>query len=188
MTDADDTALLLVDLIHPFDFPGAEVLADRAARIVEPVGALVHRARAAEIPVLYVNDHFGQWRASFDALVERARRGPGAALIEAIEPAEEDIFVLKPHRSGFYCTPLELLLADLERDRLVLCGLTTDMCLLATVNDARMRDYRTVVPSDGCEAQTPRRQDTALAAMQLSFETEVVCCADLFAAEPIRTR
>lgn len=181
MTRDDDTALLLVDLIHPFEHEGAAVLADRAARIVEPVGALVRRARGTGMPVLYVNDHFGQWRASFEELIERARRGPGAALIEAVEPAEEDIFVLKPHRSGFYGTPLELLLADLERDRLIVCGLTTEMCVLSTVNDARIRDYRTVVPEDGCEAQTRERHETALSAMRLSFDTEITRCDQLVA-------
>lgn len=180
MSAADDAALLLVDLVHPFDFEGADRLAERAARIVEPVGAVVRRARARNAPVLFVNDHFGQWRASFDALIERARRGPGAALIRAIEPADGDLFVLKPHRSGFYCTPLELLLADLGRERLIVCGLATDMCVLSTVNDARIRSYRTIVPEDGCEAETADRHRTALAMMELSFETDVVTCGELF--------
>ena len=181
MTGGHETALLLVDLVHPFDFEGAEVLADRAKRIVAPVGALVRRARGAEVPVLYVNDHFGAWRASFEALIDKARRGPGAELVDALAPADDDIFVLKPHRSGFYCTPLELLLADLGSRRLVLCGLTTDMCVLSTVSDARIRDFQTIVPSDGCEAQSQERHDTSLAAMRLSFETEILRCDDLFA-------
>ncbi|HJL17583.1 MAG TPA: isochorismatase family cysteine hydrolase [Sandaracinaceae bacterium LLY-WYZ-13_1] len=178
--DRGRTALLLVDLVHPFDFEGAEVLAERARRLVSPLSDLVARARALAIPVLYVNDHFGRWRASFHQLVERAADGPGRPLVEALRPDESDYFVLKPHRSGFYCTPLELLLSDLGRDRLVIVGLTTDMCVLSTVNDARTRRLHTVVPEDGCEALSDRRHERALELMELSFDTRVTRCGALF--------
>ncbi|RZO48520.1 MAG: cysteine hydrolase [Sandaracinaceae bacterium] len=167
-------ALLLIDVIHPFEFEGGERLLRRAARIVEPTRRLAAEARRAERPVIYVNDNFGRWRSSFEELVERCEEGRGAEMVRALDPKPSDLFVLKPHRSGFYCTPLELLLADLGCEELVVAGLTTDMCVLSTVSDARMRDMQVTVVEDACEALDDERHETALSLMRLSHDARVV--------------
>ena len=73
-------ALLIIDMINLFDFPGGRALAaaaDRASRVVERVRARFH---AAGSPVVYVNDNFADWRADFHALVETCShpQAPGA--------------------------------------------------------------------------------------------------------------
>lgn len=171
-------ALLLIDVIHPFDFDGAEALEARARRILGPAASLADRARARGLPVIYVNDNFGRWRSSFEELVDKCEEGPGAEMVRALHPADGDLFVLKPHRSGFYCTPLELLLAELDCRELIVAGLTTDMCVLATVSDARMRDMPVTVVEDACEALDDERHETALRLMRLSHDARVVRARD----------
>jgi nicotinamidase-related amidase len=69
--------------------------------------------------------------------------------MEQLVPDEEkDYFVLKPKHSGFFSTTLDTLLEYLGAKTLILTGLTGDICVLFTANDAYMRDFNLIVPSD----------------------------------------
>ena len=169
-TPASTVALLLVDLIHNFDFEGSETLVENMRRLVAPCRALRDKARQASVPIIYVNDNFGAWRSSFEETVASCRQGPGADIVAALEPSKEDYFVLKPHRSGFYGTPLDILLHQLQVQRVVLAGVSTDMCILATANDARMRDYDVWIASDATAALDEERHHAALRLMSSSLD------------------
>jgi nicotinamidase-related amidase len=145
------SALLLIDLINPLDFEGAEHLVEPAGRLAEHVHALRSRARAASVPVIYVNDNFDCWHLGFRELIQRLQQDepPGLPLIQRIAPdLERDHFILKPMHSGFFRTPLEVLLQRLEIDTLILTGIAGDICVLFTANDAYMRGFRILVPED----------------------------------------
>lgn len=62
-----------------------------------------------------MNDNFGRWRSNFIEVLERCLGcgGDVKTFIEYALPYAEDYLVLKPKHSGFYYTPLELLLRDL---------------------------------------------------------------------------
>lgn len=177
------TALLLIDVINPFSFDGAEDLLVRAAPAAEAIEALAERARRVDVPVIYVNDHFGRWTESFDALVERcvASDAPGREIARRLRPADGDYHVLKPKHSGFFQTPLESLLTDLGARRLVLTGFATDICVLATALEASMRDFDIVVPQDACAAETDVAHEAALlhARRVLHAETPPAAAVDL---------
>ena len=149
-------AVLLVDVINDFDFPEAESLLAGAQRAVPRIAALLGRARAAGVPVIYVNDNFGRWRSDFRSTVERCSEPfrPGAALVRQLAPQPGDYFVLKPQHSGFFHTPLELVLHELRAEILVLCGFATNSCVSFTAHDAHMRGFRVVIPHDTTAANT----------------------------------
>jgi nicotinamidase-related amidase len=88
---------------------------------------------------IYVNDNFGQWRSDMNKLLDYCVRpeSPGKSFIEQIQPGKNDYFVLKPMHSGFYQTPLEVLLRYLDASTLALCGLTTNSCIVCTAHDAK---------------------------------------------------
>jgi nicotinamidase-related amidase len=161
-------ALLVIDMINGFDFPGGARLLRHTRPIAPRIRALAARARRAGIPVVYVNDNFGRWRSDFRAVIAHCLgpRMPGRAVVRALRPHREDYFVLKPRHSGFYSTTLSLLLEHLSARTLILTGVTTDMCVLFTAQDAHVRGYRLVVPAD-CTASLAA-QDTrrALALMR----------------------
>jgi|SRR5919108_2109216 nicotinamidase-related amidase len=69
--DEARTALLLIDVINPLDFEGAEKLLAKALPMARFLSALKRRAKAAGVPVIYVNDNFGRWRSDFPSLVQR---------------------------------------------------------------------------------------------------------------------
>jgi nicotinamidase-related amidase len=157
-------ALLLVDVMNDFDYPGGDRLFENAQRIAEPIRKLKSRARDLGVPVIYVNDNFGRWQSSFKEVVERALRpeARGRAFVEQLKPCPDDYFVLKPKHSGFYQSPLDVLLKHLGATRVILTGLCTNSCILATANDAYMRDLDLYVPQDCVAAQTHEDQEYSL--------------------------
>lgn len=168
-------ALLLIDVINAFDFPGSDAIVAAAEAAAPAVRALSDRAREAPIPVIYVNDNFGQWRSDFRSTVRRcaAREQPGARVTDLLMPTDEDYFVLKPMHSGFYRTPLDLLLERLGVRHLVLCGFATNICVLFTANDAYMRRYRVTIAGDCCAANSPALHEQALEQMRLVCDATI---------------
>jgi nicotinamidase-related amidase len=143
-------ALLLIDVMNGFDFEGSEGLIEGARRAAPRILALRERAHAESVPVIYVNDNFGQWRSDFRATVAACcdAHQPGHSVARMLTPTERDYFVLKPRHSAFYCTALEVLLARIKARTLVIAGFATNICVLFTANDAHMRGYEVVVPAD----------------------------------------
>ncbi|MBK9133489.1 MAG: cysteine hydrolase [Betaproteobacteria bacterium] len=157
-------ALVLVDVINPLDFDGAEALAPSALRAAPHIAALKRGLAARGVPALYVNDNFGHWHADFDRLIARCRAGRAAAarLAQQLAPGRGDITLVKPRHSGFYATPLQLLLTQMGTHELVVAGFATDLCVLLTAADAYERGHRLWVPADCCAAQSAARHDAAL--------------------------
>lgn len=157
-------ALLLVDLINHFDFPGGDALGKATRRIVPAVLRLRERFDRAGHPVIYANDNWMQWQGGFPELVAACREAGGDAgyVAERLAPCEGHYYVLKPKHSAFLCTPLPVLLHQLGVDGLVLAGVATDSCVLATALDANMREYPVSVPRDCTAAISPQRKRRAL--------------------------
>jgi len=168
--------LLFVDVINHFEFPDGEKVLQQALPIAPKLQALKKRARRAKIPVVYVNDNFGQWRSDAGMLVKYCLRNqaPGRTFVEKIAPDEQDYFVLKPMHSAFYQTPLDVLLRYFEASTLILCGISTCSCVLCTANDAKMRDLNVIVPADCCASRTVQEHKRALNQLEDSASSRVV--------------
>lgn len=169
------TALLVVDMLGAWSFPEADSLLSRALAIAPATRALKTRCKANSVPVIYANDNHGHWRTDFRGLVEQGLRSGGARarLNEMLFPDEEDYFVLKPKQSAFFATPLDMLLSHLKVRRLLVTGVATDQCVLATVLDARMRDYSVHCPSDCLATHDDRRQAQAVRHLADVLELDV---------------
>ena len=162
--ESSPVALLLIDVINDMDFEGAETLVRQAVPMARRIAALKQRARAAGIPAIYINDNFGRWQSDFRKLVDHVLNDgvPGEEVARILEPADDDYFVLKPKHSAFYETTLDTLLAYLGARTLVLTGVAGNICILFSANDAYMRDYEIIVPSDCTASNTPEDNDYAL--------------------------
>ncbi len=116
-------------------------------------GALItalEAARAAGIPVIYANDNQGVWDGDGPGQVRKAVEGPGGELVAAIAPQERDRFVVKPRYSAFDHTPLDIILRDLEVERILLAGAATEACVVQTAVDARELGFKVTVLADAC--------------------------------------
>ena len=172
--DSHRTALLLIDVINPLDFPEADQLLQSALPAARRIAALTARARAAGLPVVYVNDNFGRWRSDFRQVVEACEQEDckGRPIAQLLRPQDEDYFVLKPKHSGFFSSTLELLLAKLRARQVVLTGFAGNICVLFTANDAYMRDLELVVPRDCCASNTAHDNEHALTQMRTLLKAE----------------
>jgi nicotinamidase-related amidase len=182
------TALLLVDVINTLDFPGSDALIRETQSMSRRIADLADRARAAGIPVVYVNDNFGRWRSDWRQVIDAclAEASPGRVMTALLQPHPEDYFVLKPKHSGFYSTTLDLLLRDLGVDTVIVTGVATDICILFTANDAYMRGYSVVVPSDCVAANTPAKSSSALEQMRTALKARTPSSRRLSLRKPSR--
>jgi nicotinamidase-related amidase len=158
--DNSRVALLLIDFINDFEFKNADKIFPRALAAARTTAALKVRARKAGIATIYTNDNFGKWRSDFRSLLEHCLKDEvrGKPIAELLKPDEEDYFVLKPKHSGFHSTTLDVLLAHLGAETLILTGVAANFCVLFTAQDAYMRDFKLLIPRD-CVASESEADD-----------------------------
>jgi nicotinamidase-related amidase len=175
------TALLLIDVINDLAFPGSDVLVRQAEPMATRLAALKRRANRAGVPVIYVNDNFGQWRSDFRHTVAHcsSARSPGHVVSRRLKPTRRDYFVLKPKHSGFYDTTLGTLLTDLKIRRVVVAGIAGNICVLFTANDAYMRGLRIYAPADCIVSNTPEDNAYALRQIQIVLKGRIDPSAEL---------
>jgi nicotinamidase-related amidase len=164
--DKSETALLMVDVINDLNFPEANQLLRYAPAMARRLAKLKARAKKARIPVVYVNDNFGRWRSDLRSLVEHCRKGKAREIVDLLRPEEDDYFVLKPKHSGFFSSTLETLLRYFGAEKLIITGIAGNYCVLFTANDAYMRDYKLLVPSDCTVSNTAPENREALKLMR----------------------
>src|ERR1051325_7372799 len=179
--DNSTVALLLVDVINDFEFPGGAQLLRHALPAAKRIAALKKRCRGAGIPAIYVNDNFGKRRSDFRRLVSHCLKDKvrGQKVVELLKPTRGDYFVMKAKQSAFYSTPLDLLLKYLGAETLILTGFTGDICILFTANDAYVRDYRLVIPSDCVVSQNNADNRRALKYMQRVVDADIYASSKL---------
>ena len=168
-------ALVLIDVINPMAFEGSEALVRQAVPMSKRLSGLKERARAARVPTIYVNDNFGRWRSDFRSIVAHCLDDdvPGKPVAAKLEPDSDDYFVLKPLHSGFHATALHLLLEHLGAKRLVLTGIAGNICVLFTANDAYMRGFEILVPSDCLVSNTEEENRWALSQMESILKADI---------------
>lgn len=162
-------ALLIIDVLTTFRFPDGDEILHNALAVRDSLVRLKSRARSAGMPVLYVNDNYGDWRSEKEVLLGRCLEAKGADFVRPLLPDSEDYFVLKPMHSAFYMTPLEVLLQQLQIETLILTGLTSNSCITVTAHDANMRGFDLYIPEDCSCARTRIEHRQAL--MQLTATT-----------------
>jgi nicotinamidase-related amidase len=179
--DKSDVALLLVDVINDLEFPEGQELLRHALPMAERIAVLKRRARQAGIPAVYVNDNFGRWQSDLNNLIQHCLEDGvrGRPIVEKLRPEEDDYFVLKPKHSGFYSTVLDVLLRYLHVHTVILTGMAANICILFTANDAYMRDYHLVVPSDCVASNTDDENRNALDQMGKVLKADITPAARL---------
>jgi nicotinamidase-related amidase len=180
--------LILIDVINHFEFPDGEKVFQRALPIASKLSRLKKRAQAAGMSTIYVNDNFGQWRSDVSKILDYCLRPEaiGRSFVEQLQPDKNDYFILKPMHSGFYQTALEVLLRYLDASTLVLCGLTTNSCIVCTAHDAKMREFELYVPSDCSAARTAKEHRQSIEHIRMMTDAKVTVSGSLRLNEIVR--
>lgn len=184
------TALIVIDMQCDFCAPGGYVatmgydisaaraitprLVDVARRVRSWGGTVVltregHRADLADL------SPFKLWRSQNGGAAIGAegpmgrllvRGEPGWDFIPELAPQPGDIVIDKSGYSAFYATDLEQILRARSIRKLILAGVTTDVCVHSTLRDAIDRSYECLVIGDACAATLPNNHEAALATIK----------------------
>jgi nicotinamidase-related amidase len=90
------------------------------------------------------------------------RGEPGHAIIPELVPGAGEIVIDKPGKGAFYCTELGDVLKKQRIENLLVCGVTTEVCVHTTVREANDRGYRCAVISDACGSYFPEFHQVGL--------------------------
>lgn len=176
-----DTALLLIDVINDLNFPGNEELLADIPQLAENILSLKKASATAGLPIIYLNDNFEKWRSDLNDQLKHCLKkdSMGKAMVRKLKPNKSDFFILKPMQSGFFGTPLQIMLHDMGIKKLILTGLATDICVMYTANDAYMRGFKLIVASDATAANTRADKKEALKKMEKLLKAKVLSSEDI---------
>ena len=179
--DLAASGLVIVDMQNDFCHEdgwlassGVDIASARAP--IAPLNALLPKARAVGMPVIWVN-----WGTRPDRLnlspalrhvYDPAGQGTGlghtrpqtgaavltagswsARIVDELTPPAGDVHVEKHRMSGFWDTPLDSILRNLRLSTLLFAGVNLDQCVLHTLADANFLGYDTLLLED-CAATT----------------------------------
>jgi nicotinamidase-related amidase len=174
-----ETALIVIDMLNPYDHEDAEPLAESDRESLPRIVELRDRAEdQPDVLLVYVNDNQDAWEKDRNGLVKSALEGKQPHLVEPILPPEGVPFVPKGRHSIFYETAVAHLLNVHEVKRLVLCGQVTEQCILYSALDAYIRGYDLVVPEDAVASIDADLGRAAVRMMETNMHAEIVSAGD----------
>jgi nicotinamidase-related amidase len=179
------TALVIIDMQRDFLEPGGfgETLGNDVSRLqvaILPCRKMLTAARDASMLVVHTRE--GHLPDLSDAPPAKIARGapslrigdpgpmgrilvrgePGHDIVPALYPAAGEIIIDKSGKGAFYNTDLDELLRARGIENLLVCGVTTEVCVNTTVREANDRGYRCVVLADCCASYFPEFHDMGL--------------------------
>jgi nicotinamidase-related amidase len=177
--------LIIIDMQRDFLQSGGfgEALGNDVSRLrvaVQPIQQVLAVARKAGLLVIHTREGHrpdltdapplkvdrGDPKTRIGALGPMGRilvRGePGHDIIPELYPAPGEPIVDKPGKGAFYQTDLELMLKNRGIDTLLVCGVTTEVCVNTTVREANDRGFRCLVLSDCCASYFPEFHQAGL--------------------------
>ncbi|MCE7858601.1 MAG: cysteine hydrolase [Chloroflexi bacterium CFX2] len=183
--DLDATALVMIDMQRDFVEPGGfgESLGNDVSLLrssIEPCKELLETARKAGMFVIHTRE--GHRPDLADLQPAKKARGnptlkigdpgpmgrllvrgePGHELIPELAPAEGEPVIDKPGKGAFYETDLLGILRNRGIKKLIVCGVTTEVCVHTTVREANDRGFDALVPEDCTASYFPEFKRVAL--------------------------
>jgi len=182
-------ALVIIDMQRDFLQPGGFGSAlgndvSQLAKVVEPTQRLLAAARGADLLIVHTRE--GHRPDLADLAPAKHRRGkaslrigdrgpmgrilvrgePGHEIVPELEPLPGEPVVDKPGKGSFYATDLELILRSRGIEQLIICGVTTEVCVNTTAREANDRGYECLVVSDCTGSYFPEFHIQALEMIQ----------------------
>jgi len=183
--DPAATALLIIDMQRDFLEPGGfgEMLGNDVSLLrttIEPCTRILKAARTAGLTVIHTRE--GHRPDLTDAPPSKLARGglevgigdpgpmgrilvrgePGHDIIPELAPGDNEPVIDKPGKGAFYETDLDLILKNRGISTLIVCGVTTEVCVHTTVRQANDRGYECVVLADCVGSYFPEFQRVGL--------------------------
>ena len=183
--DPDRTAVLVVDMLNDFFKPDGAMVLEGGEVLYEPIDRLIKSARAAGMPVFWLNQTLYPEDKLFQKRTVHCLEGTwGAEIVDDLSFGEADVIIAKRRYSGFFQTDLDLHLREREIRQLIVTGVVTNICVRSTVNDAYFLGYDVYVPSDCVMATSIEHQETHLYDIDTHYGTVLELDRVLAAIQP----
>lgn len=179
------TALVIIDMQRDFLEPGGfgETLGNDVSQLASAVGPCRAVLKAArELGMLVVHTREGHLPDLSDAPPAKVERGApslrigdpgpmgrilirgeaGHDIVDTLYPQAGEVVIDKPGKGAFYATAFGDVLKQHGIENLLVCGVTTEVCVNTTVREANDRGYRCVVLGDCCGSYFPEFHEMGL--------------------------
>ena len=168
-------AILVVDMLRGFLEEGNPLYCgETARRIIPHVQKLLEEEIAQGSTVFYLCDHHAPDDLEFKMFPRHCVEGTSETeLIPEIAKYQGEI-IPKNRYSGFFRTPLEEKLEGLQPEKLIVCGVCTDICVMHTVADDRNRDYEVEVPANCVASFDQTAHEFALQHMEKILGAKII--------------
>lgn len=164
-------AVIVIDMVN--DFVSGVFHNPKAQAIIPSVQALLTKARAHHVPVIYCSDAHQADDVEFNVWpIHCLEKTWGADIIDELSPQSEDILFTKRTYSAFFNTPLHDWLQQHEIDTVVLCGVVTSICVAHTAAEAFFHGYRIIVPQETTASTDDATYRQALSDMKTLYRVE----------------
>jgi nicotinamidase/pyrazinamidase len=169
--------VLVVDMVRGFLEPGHNLYCgDESRQIIPSIRQLLQRERQAGSEIIFVSDHHDPDDLEFQIFPVHCVKGTEEPQVipELSEFVTDSNVVPKNRYSGFFNTDLEQRLERLKPDKIIICGVCTNICVLHTTSDARNRDYPVEVPANCVATFDPDAHQWALQHLEKILGARVV--------------
>jgi nicotinamidase/pyrazinamidase len=169
--------VLVVDMVRGFLEPGHNLYCgDESRQIIPSIRQLLQWERQAGSEIIFVSDHHDPDDLEFQIFPVHCVKGTEEPQVipELSEFVTDSNVVPKNRYSGFFNTDLEQRLERLKPDKIIICGVCTNICVLHTTSDARNRDYPVEVPANCVATFDPDAHQWALQHLEKILGARVV--------------
>ena len=168
--------VLVVDMLKGFLEPGYNLYHADSRRIIPNALELVQREKAAGSEILFLADNHDPDDLEFQVFPVHCVIGTEETEVipELADYVAAANLIPKKRYSGFFNTDLAERLTALQPEKLLVCGVATNVCVMHTVSDARNRDYEVEVYSDCVSGPDPEMHRFALAHCQRVLGAKVI--------------
>ncbi len=140
-------AVLVVDMLRGFLEEGYPLYAgDKARQIIPNIKSLLERELAKGSRIFFICDSHDPDDLEFRMFPRHCITGTAEAEVIPELARYPGEIIPKRRYSGFFDTTLEQKLSKLKPDKLIICGVLTNICVMHTTADARNRDYEVEIP------------------------------------------
>jgi len=141
--------VLVIDMLRGFLEEGYPLYCGASARrIIPDVQGLLESELAQGSEVFFICDNHDPDDLEFRMFPPHCIKGTAEAEVVPELARYPGEIIPKRRYSAFFDTPLEEKLKEFKPEKLIVCGVCTDICVMHTVANARNRNYEVEVPVD----------------------------------------